>query len=63
MINDDTDIEADDGFEDYSEVTLKTNMDNREKENMSKPMTREKKEKICLSFIKTACMSSDKSML
>merc|ERR1719206_902295 len=43
MINDDTDIEADDGFKDYSEVTLETNMDNREKENIAKPMTREKK--------------------
>merc|ERR1719320_11158 len=61
MINDDTDIEADDGFKDYSEVTLETNMDNREKENMSKPMTREKKRKSASVLSKPpACLQTSR---
>merc|ERR1719317_444778 len=61
MINDDTDIEADDGFKDYSEVTLETNMDNREKENMTKPMTREKKRKSSsVSSRPPACLQTSR---
>jgi len=61
IINDDTDIEADDGFKEYSEVTLETDMDNQEKENVPKPMTRDKKRKYAsVSSRPPACLQTSR---
>jgi len=61
IINDDTDIEADDGFKEYSKVTFEANEDRQEKEGNTKPQAREKRRKSALvSSRSPACLQTSR---